>query len=71
MNSRVGEKLDVIVHDSFNNSTDDNLYAPDCTSVRASVDKGSNSQGIKLIDLCKSTSLRIVNGRGCDSCKST
>jgi len=40
MNSRVGEKLDFIVHDSVNNITDDNLYAPDCTSVRASVDKG-------------------------------
>jgi len=71
MNSRVGEKLDFIVHDSVNNITDDNLYAPDCTSVRASVDKGSNSHGIKLIDLCKSTSLRIVNGRVGDNCRST
>ena len=27
------------------------------------MDNGTNSYGLKMIDLCKSTSLRITNGR--------
>ena len=36
---------------------------PDSPSVRASFDSTYNSHGTHLIDLCKSTGLRIVNGR--------
>jgi exonuclease III len=63
LNSRVGNKCDFIPYDCINNAFDDPDYDPDCTPVRASVDNVQNSHGTKLIDLCKSTSLRIVNGR--------
>ncbi|KAL4222288.1 hypothetical protein ACF0H5_018325 [Mactra antiquata] len=36
---------------------------PDCISVRDTLDKTTNSHGIKLLDLCKSSCLRIVLGR--------
>ena len=38
-------------------------YAPDPPLPRATLDRICNSHGVKLIDLCKSTCLRIVNGR--------
>jgi exonuclease III len=63
LNSRIGNKCDFIPFDCINNILDDPDYDPDCTPVRASVDNVQNSNGIKLIDLCKSTSLRIANGR--------
>ncbi len=50
---------------------DDADYVPDHTSVRASVDAVHNSHGIKLLDMCKSTNLRILNGRIGNSCKHT
>ena len=71
LNSRVGNKCDFIVQDSINTENDDPDYSPDNTSVRASVDCLLNSHGVKLLDLCKSTCLRIVNGRVGNSCKQT
>lgn len=71
LNSRVGNKCDFIVHDNVNTVYDDIDYVPDYTSVRASVDTVNNSHGIKLLDLCKSSCIRIVNGRIGDSCKHT
>jgi len=66
LNSRTGTRQDCILHDSVNNIIDDICYIPDTTLVRASRDKTCNNFGVKLLDLCKSTCLRIVNGRLCD-----
>ena len=63
LNSRIGNKCDFIPFDCINNILDDPDFDTDCTPVRASVDNVQNSNGIKLIDLYKSTSLRIANGR--------
>jgi len=71
LNSRTSNKCDFIVYDSINTVLDDFDYIPDQPSVRASIDTIHNNHGIKLLDLCKSTTLRIVNGRIGDSCKQT
>ena len=71
LNSRVSNKCDYIIQDRINTEYDDADYCPDNTSVRASVDCTFNSHGVKLLDLCKSTCLRIVNGRVGNSCKHT
>ena len=55
----------------MNTFCDDIDYCPDQVSVRASVDNVHNSHGCKLLDLCKSTCTRIVNGRIGDSSKHT
>jgi hypothetical protein len=68
LNSRTSNKCDFIVYDSINTVLDDFDYIPDHSSVRASIDTIHNNHGIKLLDLCKSTTLRIVNGRIGDSC---
>lgn len=62
-NSRVGVKHDFINCDMFNRQTDDNDYIPDRPLDRASMDKICNNFGVKVLDLCKSTCLRIANGR--------
>ena len=62
-NSRVGNKSDFIVCDTLNPSTDIDGYIPDNKLSRASNNKSHNSHGLKLLDLCKTYSLRIVNGR--------
>ena len=63
LNSRVGNKNDFVVHDDVSILFDDPSYIPDSTPARASIDNVCNSHGVRLLDLCKSTSLRIVNGR--------
>ena len=60
-NARVGNRLDYINCDCSISLIDDD-YVPDVPLIRASLDH-TNSFGIKLLDLCKSTSLRIANGR--------
>ena len=63
-NGRVGQKCDYVVHDQINLLNDDVHYIPDCNITRrASLDNTHNSHGIRLLDLCKSTGLRIMNGR--------
>ena len=62
-NSRVGVKNDFILFDKFNIEIDDIDYIPDNPIPRSSLDKTCNSFGVKLLDLCKCTGLRIVNGR--------
>ncbi|MEW8546452.1 MAG: reverse transcriptase family protein, partial [Candidatus Thiodiazotropha sp.] len=62
-NCRVGLKPDYIVCDSNVTGIDDIDYVPDIPLQRVSEDKTSNGQGIKLLDLCKATKLRIANGR--------
>ena len=64
-NARVGNgsRSDYIAYDSIVNSIDDDDYLPDLPSARRSLDNVCNAHGLKLLDLCKSTSLRIANGR--------
>lgn len=65
-NSRVGKRNDYIVCDSVNYDIDCDGYDPDVPLTRASCDSGCNVFGHRLLDLCKSTSLRILNGRADD-----
>ena len=64
-NARVGNgsRPDYIVCDRYVDSIDDDDYLPDVPLPRRSLDSTCNPHGIKLLDLCKSTSLRIANGR--------
>jgi exonuclease III len=49
LNSRIGNKIDFIVHDTINTEHDDVDYSPDQAFARASIDKIQNSHGIKSI----------------------
>ena len=62
-NGPVSNKLDYIQYDSNVRNIDSFDYKPDVPLSRASVDKVSNSQGTQLLDMCKSTSMKIGNGR--------
>ena len=62
LNSRIGHKPDFIVHDNTS-SVDEDDYMPDKYLSRASCDNKCNSFGLRLIELCKSLCLRVVNGR--------
>ena len=64
-NARVGNgaKKDYIVCDRFVEDIDDDAYEPDIPLARRSLDNGFNAQGVKLLDLCKATSVCIANGR--------
>mgnify|MGYP001548611803 CR=1 FL=1 len=66
LNSRVGLRCDYITHDRFNEAIDDLNYVPDVPLYRASPDKT-----LKLFDICKSTGVRILNGRLYDTEKFT
>jgi len=63
LNARTGTRRDYIICDSM----DDDEYSPDVQSNRLSMDKGRNSHGLKLLDLCKANSFRIANGRLSDN----
>jgi hypothetical protein len=62
-NSRTGARADYIVCDRNIDFIDDDNYLPDIPLSRDSVDTVCNKFGLKLIELCKSTYLRIANGR--------
>lgn len=62
-NARVGTRRDYIVCDRLVDFLDDASYSPDTQFDRKSMDSTCNSHGLKLLDLCKATSFRIVNGR--------
>ena len=62
-NSRVGSRNDFIVCDEFNSCIDDDEYTPDPYMPRSTMDHVCNGFGTRMLDLCKSTGLRIVNGR--------
>ena len=62
-NCRVGLKPDYTVCDRNTVNIDNTDYIPDTPLPRVSEDKASNGQGTKLLDLCKATKLRIINGR--------
>ena len=63
LNSRVGKKCDFIDHDSTLPDMDDDMFSPDAPLRRLSIDCVSNRFGDYLLDLCKATEMRIVNGR--------
>ena len=62
-NARTSRKHDFILHDQYISDIDPEDYGIDTPLPRFSMDKGTNSYGNRLIDLCKATSLRIANGR--------
>lgn len=62
-NARTACKPDFIVNDRYNCELDADDYQVEEILPRFSMDKGSNSHGNKLLELCMSTSLSIVNGR--------
>ena len=62
LNARTGTLLDFVEFDNTFNSLPDE-YIPDTYIPRFSSDSTVNNNGVKLIDFCKSTGLRIVNGR--------
>ena len=63
MNSRTGKKHDYVDHDSFLANFDIDDITVDTPLRRLSMDSKANRFGDCLLDLCKSTEMRIVNGR--------
>ena len=65
MNSRTSDKCDYVIDDSSTHMhmlPDD--YVLDTEMPRFSQDKGhTNNNGLLLLDMCKQSSLRIINGR--------
>ena len=61
LNSRVGNKSDFIENDIILN--DDETFEIDRPLYRATTDPHVNKFGNAMIDMCKATNLRIVNGR--------
>lgn len=64
-NSRTSDSVDYIVHDKY---LDLNLqfFNPVEIPLRKSLDRITDYNGIKLLDVCLSTGLLIGNGRLCD-----
>ena len=62
-NARVGSRADYIICDRNVSDLDYCDYIPDSYLKRCSMDRVCNTQGNKLLDLCRSTLYRIVNGR--------
>ncbi|CAG2234585.1 unnamed protein product [Mytilus edulis] len=69
MNARTAIGNDFIKHDSLYGSIFDdfnhifNYMSDNNLPVRRNPDQGTNEYGTKLLNLCRSTGLRIVNGR--------
>ena len=63
LNSRTGQSRDFIMNDSAIPGLDDNSIPLDTPIRRKSLDNETNRYGICLLDLCKSTGIRILNGR--------
>ena len=66
LNARTQELLDYIPNESLDYiPLEGEMYNVDTigTSPRNNMDTGSNSYGAKLLDLCKTVPLRILNGR--------
>ena len=63
LNSRVGKRCDFIDHDSTLPDFDDDIFSLDAPLRRLSIDSVVNRFGDHLLDLCKATEMRIVNGR--------
>ena len=63
LNSRTGRSCDYITNDSTIPGHEDNYAPVDTPSRRRSLDSVVNRYGTCLLDLCKSTGIRILNGR--------
>ena len=63
LNSRVGKRCDFIDHDSILPDFDYYIFSLDTPLKRLSMDSLVNRFGDHLLDLCKATEMRIVNGR--------
>ena len=61
-NGRVANKSDYVMYDRAIDGIDVDYISDDNLS-RESQDSVTNSYGLKLLDLCRSSSLRIANGR--------
>ena len=63
MNARTNDENYFITNDNTTNLNVPNDYEKDLNFTQFSKDRGRvNSFGHKLLDMCKSTGLRIVNG---------
>ena len=62
-NCRIDDKKDFVVFESVNHCFDEFDYVPDYNMERASMDKKYYTFGSKLLDLCRSNNMRVVNGR--------
>ena len=65
-NSRTGEISDILEIDKFDYMNDDLVHMYNTEyflQPRCNKDKTINQQGKALIELCKSTDLKIINGR--------
>ena len=78
LNGRVGQDADFIVNDVLNNELRDNISFidyindTDLFDRQSEDDKPPNAFGRRILELCKSSGLRICNGRfGADSRKIT
>ena len=69
LNSRCGKRSDILQNctdfDRFIHVLDENEYCINESNFphRFSMDETVNTSGIKLLDICRSSSLKIVNGR--------
>ena len=63
LNSRTGKYSDSVCHDGHNIITNDQSDSSFCPSQRNSYDNDLNSHGKRLLDICKSADLKILNGR--------
>ena len=63
LNSRIGKRCDFIDHDSVLPDFDYDIFSLDTPLKRLSMDSVVNRFGDHLLDRCKATEMRIVNGR--------
>ena len=63
MNARSKELPDMVIDDSFKHLPLPDDYIEDEYIPRTSHDKNINPNGTSLLDFCKQTNLRILNGR--------
>ena len=65
-NARTGERPDFVLNDNINSCLEDILpddYVQDEYLPRCNSDKTVNENGNMLLDFCKMSGLRILNGR--------
>ena len=69
-NARVGNgaRPNYVVCDLYIDYIDDEDCLPNLPLQRQSMNNVCNSHGLKLLDLCKATSLRVANGRLGNDC---
>ena len=68
LNTRTSNRIDFICHDEPSHLPLPDFYVNDVNNIpeRSNQDTRVNTNGIKLLELCKMSNLRIVNGRVCE-----